>query len=158
MHGHPGPPPPLSSLSLFPVDRNSTISTAGRSRERRLGLAQMKGERQIFLILKIRETFLTRKLVGGQKGSESEVAQSCPTLCNPVDCSPPGSSVHRIFQERVLEWVAISFSRESSQPRDRTWVSHIAGTPFTLPREGKPQGNQASHQGNSERGVMPSYP
>ena len=42
--------------------------------------------------------------------SESEVAQSCPTLCDPMDCSLPGSSVHRIFQARVLEWVAISFS------------------------------------------------
>ena len=42
--------------------------------------------------------------------SESEVTQSCPTLCDPMDCSPPGSSVHRIFQARVLEWVAISFS------------------------------------------------
>ena len=42
--------------------------------------------------------------------SESEVAQSCPTLCDPTDCSPPGSSVHEIFQARVLEWVAISFS------------------------------------------------
>ena len=41
---------------------------------------------------------------------ESEVAQSCPTLCYPVDCSPPGSSVHGIFQARILEWVAISFS------------------------------------------------
>ena len=41
---------------------------------------------------------------------ESEVAQSCPTLCDPVDCSPPGSSVHGILQARVLEWVAISFS------------------------------------------------
>ena len=51
------------------------------------------------------------------------VAQSCPTLCDPVDCSPPGSSVHEIFQARVLEWVAISYSRGSSQPRDRTWVS-----------------------------------
>ena len=48
------------------------------------------------------------------------VAQSCPTLCNPVDCSPPGSSVHGILQARILEWVAISFSRGSSQPRDRT--------------------------------------
>ena len=46
--------------------------------------------------------------------SESEVTQSCPTLCDPVDCSPPGSSVHGIFQARVLEWVAISFSRGSS--------------------------------------------
>ena len=42
--------------------------------------------------------------------SESEVAQSCPTLCNPMDCSPPGSSVHEIFQARVLEWGAITFS------------------------------------------------
>ena len=42
--------------------------------------------------------------------SESEVAQSCPTLCDPMDCSLPGSSIHGIFQARVLEWVAISFS------------------------------------------------
>ena len=43
--------------------------------------------------------------------SESEVAQSCPTLCDPVDCSPPGSSIHGILQARTLEWVAISFSK-----------------------------------------------
>ena len=55
--------------------------------------------------------------------SESEVAQSCLTLCNPVDCRPPGSCVHGISQARILEWVAISFSRWSSQPRDRNWVS-----------------------------------
>ena len=42
--------------------------------------------------------------------SESEVAQSCPTLSDPLDCSPPGSSAHGIFQARVLEWVAIAFS------------------------------------------------
>ena len=53
--------------------------------------------------------------------SESEVAQSCPTLCNLMDCSLPGSSVHGVFQGRVLEWFAISFSRGSSQPKDRTW-------------------------------------
>ena len=47
-----------------------------------------------------------------------EVAQSCPTLCDPTDCSLPGSSIHGIFQARVLEWVAISFSRGPSQPRD----------------------------------------
>ena len=46
-------------------------------------------------------------------------------LCDPIDCSLPGSSVHGIFQARVLEWVAISFSRGSSRPRDRTWVSRI---------------------------------
>ena len=62
----------------------------------------------------------------------SEVAQSCPSLCDPMDCSLPGSSVHGIFQARVLEWVAISFSRGSSQPRDWTWVSHIAVRRFTI--------------------------
>ena len=46
--------------------------------------------------------------------SESEVAQSCLTLSNPMDCSPPGSSVHGIFQARVLEWGAIAFSASSS--------------------------------------------
>ena len=48
----------------------------------------------------------------------AEVAQSCPTFCDPVDCSLLGSSVHRIFQARILEWGAISFSRESSRSRD----------------------------------------
>ena len=55
-----------------------------------------------------------------QEYTESEVSQSCPTLCNPVDCSPPGSSVHEILQSRILEWVFISFSRGSSRPRNRT--------------------------------------
>ena len=56
----------------------------------------------------------------------------CPTLCNPMDCSLPGSSVHGIFQARVLEWVAISFSRGSSRHRDQTPVSLIAGRRFTV--------------------------
>ena len=63
--------------------------------------------------------------------SESEVAQLCPTLCDPVDCSLLGSSIHGIFQARVLEWVAISFSRGSSQTRDQTWVFRIIGRLFT---------------------------
>ena len=64
--------------------------------------------------------------------SESEVAQSFPTLCDHMDCNLPGFSVLGIFQTRVLEWVAISFSRESSPPRDRTWVSCIAGRRFII--------------------------
>ena len=64
--------------------------------------------------------------------SESEVAQSCPTLCDSMDCSPPGSSIHGILQARVLEWVAISFSRGSSRPRDQTQVSCVAGRRFNL--------------------------
>ena len=53
-------------------------------------------------------------------------------FCDPMDCSLPGSSVHGIFQARVLEWVAISFSRRSSPPRDWTWVSHVVGRHFTV--------------------------
>ena len=64
--------------------------------------------------------------------SESEVAQSCPTLFDPMDGSLPGSSIHGIFQARILEWAAISFSRGSSQPRDRTRVSCIADRRFTV--------------------------
>ena len=50
------------------------------------------------------------------------VNQSCATLCNPKDCSPPGSFVHKIFQARILEWITMSYSRGSSQPRDGTQV------------------------------------
>ena len=53
-------------------------------------------------------------------------AQLCPSLCNLMDCNPPGSSVHGIFQARILEWVSISYSRESSQPRDQARVSCIS--------------------------------
>ena len=54
------------------------------------------------------------------------VTWSYPTLCDPIDCSPLGSSVHGILQVRLLEWVSISFSRRSSQPRDRTHVSCVS--------------------------------
>ena len=60
------------------------------------------------------------------------VTQSCLTLCNPMDCSQSGSSVHGILQARILEWVAISFSKVSLQPRGRTRVSCIAGRFFTV--------------------------
>ena len=60
------------------------------------------------------------------------VTWSCPTLCDPMDSSPPGSSVHGTSQARILEWVASSFLRGSSQPRDQTQVSHIAGGFFTI--------------------------
>ena len=78
----------------------------------------------------------------------SEVAQLCPTLCDPMDCRLQGSSVHGIFQARVLQWVAISFSRRSSWPRDRTQVSRIAGRRF----------NPLSHQGNPRIPEWVAYP
>ena len=67
--------------------------------------------------------------------SESEVAQSCLTLCDPMDCSLPGSSVHGIFQAIVLEWIAISFSRGSNPgiPHCRQTLYHLShqGSPYT---------------------------
>ena len=60
-----------------------------------------------------------------------KVVQSFPTLCNPTDCSLPGSSVHGILQARILEWVGVPFSKGSSYPRDWTQVSHIVGGFFT---------------------------
>ena len=71
--------------------------------------------------------------------SETEVTQSCLTLCDPtsMDCSLPGFSVHRIFQARILEWVAISFSRGSSRPSYQTQVSCIVGRRFSLSDQGR---------------------
>ena len=60
------------------------------------------------------------------------LVQSCPILCDPMDWSPPGSFVHGILQARILEWVAMPFSRESFQPRDQTQVLCIAGRLLTI--------------------------
>ena len=67
------------------------------------------------------------------------VTQSCPTLCDPMNCSPPGSSVPVILQGRILEWAAMPSFRGSSQPRDQTQVSHISGGLFTSEPPGKPK-------------------
>ena len=66
-----------------------------------------------------------------QPSVKMKVAQSRPTLCDPMDCSPAGSSIRGILQARILEWVAVPFSRGSSQPGDRTQVSRIAGGFFS---------------------------
>ena len=75
---------------------------------------------------------LVKAIYDKVKESESEVAQLCLALCDPMDCSLPDSTVHGIFQARILEWVAISFSRRSSWPRDWTRVSRIVGRRFTI--------------------------
>ena len=56
----------------------------------------------------------------------AKLLQLCSTLCDPMDCSLPGSSVHGILQARILEWIAMLSSRGSSQPTDQTWVSYIS--------------------------------
>ena len=73
--------------------------------------------------MKYRVFFFSKKINKTEKPlvkKKSEIIQSCLTLCDPMDCSLPGFSVHGIFQARVLEWVAIAFSRRSSQPRDES--------------------------------------
>ena len=62
----------------------------------------------------------------------AQVSAKSFQLCDPMDCNPPGSSVHGIFQATVLEWIAISFSSSSSQLRDGTQVSHIVDRRFTI--------------------------
>ena len=72
------------------------------------------------------------------------VTKSCPTFYNSMDGSPPGSFVHDISQARILQWVAISFSRRFSWPRDKTHISCLAGGFFTTEPPGKPQFNVSS--------------
>ena len=74
----------------------------------------------------------TQEKVVKEKSCEELVIESCLILCNNIDCSLPGTTVHRISEARMLELVAFPFCRGTSQPRDRTWVSFIAGRFFTL--------------------------
>ena len=80
----------------------------------------------------VKQSYFADDICRKLKESESEVAQLYLTLSNPMDCSLPRSSIHGIFQARILEWVAISFSRGSSQPRDWTPVSCIVDRRFTI--------------------------
>ena len=95
------------------------------------GSSRPRDGMQVFCIAGWRFTLWATRQLDACILEESDVAQSCPTLCDPMDCRLPGSSIHGIFQARILECVAISFSRGSSWPRDRTWVSHTAGRLFT---------------------------
>ena len=70
---------------------------------------------------------------------EPLITQSCPSLCDSMNCSPPGSSVHGIFQTRILEWVSISFSRGSFWSRDQTHVPRTHRQVLTTQPSGRPQ-------------------
>ena len=89
--------------------------------------------------------FLLSQGVGQQGFPEESESEVTPILYDPMNCILPGSSIHGIFQARILERVAVSFSRGSSQPRDRTRVSCTAGRLYHL-----------SHQGSPEEGVLKS--
>ena len=82
--------------------------------------------------------------------SESEVAQSCSTCSDPMDCSPPGSSVHGIFQARVLEWGAIAFSDKTGLgvPMEKAMATHSSVLAWRIPETGEPGGlpSMGSHR------------
>ena len=84
----------------------------------------------------------------------AKLLQSCLTLCDHMDCRPPGSSVHGIFQARILEWVAMLSSPASSRPRDRTCISCIAGRFFTTEPLKKPTWNVVSSVSQFSRSVV----
>ena len=83
-------------------------------------------------------TLAGSSLVPPGKDFKSESVSYSVTLSDPKDCSPPGSPGHGILQARLLEWIAIPFSREASRPRDLIQVSCIAGILFTIWATGKP--------------------
>ena len=89
---------------------------------------------------------------GGGIGRNSYlVAKLCPTLCNNMDCSLPGSSVHGILQDRIPEWIDISPATGSSRPRDQTCISCTAGRFFTSEPPGKPMGGGGTNQVQMEK-------
>ena len=110
----------LQSKGLSRVFSNTTVQ--------KHKLTKIKHKEQILKVAREKQQITQKGIpmrITADLSTESEVAQSCPTLCNPIDCSPPGSSVHGISQARILKWVAISFSGGSSQPRDRSCISCI---------------------------------
>ena len=102
---------PQPGIKPCPLHWNHGVLTTGPSRK---GCDHLLKEEEAYIYMKVL------------------VDQSCPTLFDPMDYSLPGSSVHGILQARILEWVAIPFSRGSSQLRDRTWVFCTAGRFFTI--------------------------
>ena len=105
-----------------------------RTRLKRLSSSSLSLLQQIFLTQESNRGLLHCRQILYQLSYAATAAkslQSCPTLCDPIDGSPPGSLVPRILQAKTLEWVAISFSRGSFRPRNRTRVTCIAGRFFT---------------------------
>ena len=112
----------LLQNSLFSVDCSKNFKTL---------IIYEKGEEELLVRKEIRQTFVSNELLVIRE-DKVLIAQLCQTLCDPMDCSLPDSCVHGISQARILESVAIPFSRGYSQPRDRMPVSRITGRFFTI--------------------------
>jgi len=123
---HSGTPPssPVVKMLHFQCRRHGSTPVRGTKIPHAAQRHQKIGEKQT--------NKHSQTLLAFTTWSWSEVAELCPTLFDPMDCSLPGSSICGMFQERVLEWAAISSSRGSSWPGDQTQVSRIVGRCFTL--------------------------
>ena len=122
-----------SAVGKFQIDQNWLLHIA----KKRLCFKDQTGNsrREIFRIFRAPTLTSTGCFI---RYVRAKLLQSFLTLWDPMDCSPPGSSVHNILQTRILEWVAMPLSRVSFQPRGRTRVSCIAGEFFTAEPLGKP--------------------
>ena len=112
-HHHPS--------SGWPLSREQKATTFGKNVDKKLELCELLGGMECKTVQPLKKTVWA--VLG---------AQSCLTLCEPTDCSPPGFSVHEILQARILEWIAIPSSQGTSQPSDWTLVSCLAGRFFTV--------------------------
>ena len=115
----------IKFISYFKSQRSCWVSTSSSFAMRSLPLSKCIWD----IVQKFSKVFYLRCCF---------VAKLYLTLCDPMNCSPPGSSVHRISQARILEWAAISFSRGSSLPRDGSCLSCLACRFFTTEAIGKP--------------------
>ena len=123
----------LRCSAFFTVQLSHPYMTTGKT----IALTRQTFVGKVMSLLFCMSSRLVITSLPRSKVKESEVAQSCPTLCDPIDCSLSGSCIHGIFQARVLEWIAISFPRGSSWPRNWTQVSHIAGRLYHLSHQGR---------------------
>ena len=129
----PATPPPEGSLLRSPPDKaESGQSSASGKPSKILASESAFGLGLAFLLSHLIFTEILQFTIGQRKLMKVLVAQSCPTLRNRMDCSPPDSSVHGILQARMLEWGAIPFSRGSSRSWDQTEVTCMAGGFFTI--------------------------
>ena len=95
---------------------------------------------------------MTSGILSGKSDDSVLVAPSAPVVFDPMDCSPPGSSVRGIIQAKILEWVAISFSRGSSRPRDQSQVSCFAGRFFIVWATKEAAGQVTESPGTQDKG------
>ena len=136
----PGPPSPqaLVTAPRQGIMCNYSLSLRVWKRFSRVGGALLPALRRCRVFMRPR-AFRDNSKCKPSRNMKVLVPQLCPTLCDPMDCSPPGSSVHGILQARTLDWVPTPFSRGSSRPRDQIRLLHYRQILYHLSHQGSPQ-------------------